>query len=111
MEKIWTWIKIIGAFLLMIGAAIVGVFLFGGKSKTKEIDAKIAEVEAIEHKTEADLQRLKELREEKTRIEQGIQDTADEFGGKLGANEARPDEPKPGDAGRSGDAMNDAWGN
>ena len=111
MTTIWKWIKIIGAFLLMIGAAIVGFFLFSGKKPTKDVEAQIAAVEAIEHKTEADLQRLKELRAEKDRIEHGIQETTDITSGKLDEINNQPDEPKPGDAARSADDMDDAWGN
>jgi len=96
--KFW-WVIVI-----IVGFIIVYISL---TSKKKDINTKIKDLEKIENKTKEDEKELHRLEQEKKKTEEEIQRITDEYKKKL--EDLKKKEPKPGDAGRSSDDMNNAW--
>ena len=109
-EKIWFWTKKLFWILFVIAGLIFLAKILSGKNKQKEeIDKKIEEINSIETKTEADLQKLKDLEKEKKDIEKDIVDTSNRYQEKLDQIKKKPNDSPPGDAGRSSDDLANAW--
>lgn len=89
---------------IIVGFIIIYVSL---TSKKKNISTGIEKIKQIDRKTKEDEAELKRLEAEKKSIEDEIQKTTDHFKKKL--EDLKKKEPKPGDAGKSSDALNDAW--
>jgi septal ring factor EnvC (AmiA/AmiB activator) len=104
--KFWWLIAGVIAFIM------VAKKVSGKKSKRDEISSKIEELTLIENKTKEDKQELKRLEKEKKKIEDEIVATTNTYKDKLDKLKEKPSKPedvKPGDAGKAGDALNDAW--
>jgi len=109
-KRIWFWTKKLFWVLFVIAGLIFVAKALRGKNKEKEaIDQKIAKVNAIEQKTEADLRELKKLEEKKKDKEKEIVDIAKKFQDKVDIIKSTPDTPKPGAAGRSSDDLTNTW--
>jgi predicted ferric reductase len=102
-KKLW-WLGFI-----IIGLILVAYSMKGKKKQQEEISGKIEELRKIENKTAEDERKLKELEVQKKKAEQEALDIAKKYKEKLDKLKEKPPEPKPGDAGRSSDGMNDAW--
>jgi uncharacterized protein YoxC len=104
------WLKIIGLAIMAIGAAVFVISAMRNKTKEKEsIDQKIQEIKNLEVRTDADIAKLKDLHEERAKIEEGIQNTSNVYTEKIKELMKKPDEPKKGDAAKSADNMKDVW--
>lgn len=110
MKKIWFWTKKIGWLVLIVVGFILVMMANSRKgSKKKQIDADIAELERIEKKTNEDQRKLEEKKKERDKVESDIIETTRKYQEKLDKLKEKPDAPKPGDAGRSNDDMNNTW--
>jgi len=104
--KFWWVIVAVIAFIM------VSKSLKGKNSKKDEVGSKIEELNRIENKTKEDEKELKRLEIEKKKIEGEIINTTSSYKEKLEKLKEKPskvDDVKPGDAGKSHDAMNDTW--
>ncbi len=110
-RRIWFWTKKLFWVLFIIAGLIFLAKALRGKNKQKEeIDSKIKEVNAIEKKTEADLQKLEDLNKEKKQVEKEIVDISNKYQKKVeDIKKKEPDPPKPGDAARSSDDLTNSW--
>jgi len=104
--KFWWVIAAIIAFIM------VAKRVSGKKAQKGEINSKIEELTLIGNKTKEDEKELKRLEGEKKKIEDEIVATTNIYKEKLDKlkeKSSNPDDVKPGDAGKAGDALNDAW--
>ena len=109
-KKIWFWTKKIWWVLLaIVGLYFVSRSLRKSGEKKRNIEQKIEEVEALENKTEDDKREIARLESEKKKVEQEIVDISKKYSDKVEELKKKPDQPKPGDAGRSSDNMSDTW--
>ncbi len=100
----------VGWIFLIIGGAIIVFISLGRKKKdAADIKEKLDRLNALEAKTEADKREIERLEKEAAKIQQGITDTSTNFGKKIEELKRKPNEPKPGDAAQSADAMNNVW--
>jgi|GEM_PF-5451629 len=95
---------------------IFGILAFTTKKKKdprlENIDNKIEELHQIENKTKEDEAKLKQLEEQKKKIEDDIQQTtnkAKEDLDKLKDKPSKSDDVTPGSAGKSSDDLNKVW--
>ncbi len=99
----------IGWIFLIIGGAIIVFYSLGRKKKdAAAIQEKLDKLKALEAKTEADRKEIERLEKEAAKVQQGITDTSNNFNRKVEELKRKPDQPKPGDAAASSDAMTDA---
>lgn len=96
--KFWWVIVIIVGFILLYIALT---------NKKKTVNIKIEELNKIEAKTKEDEKELQRLEAEKKQIEDDIKKATEDAKRKLKELEGK--QPKPGDAGKSSDNMNNAW--
>ena len=73
LKKIWFWTKKIGWLILVIIGIIMVIISSKGKNrKIRDIDDKLAEVNARENKTQEDLRKIRELEKEREEVENEI---------------------------------------
>jgi hypothetical protein len=108
--RIWFWTtKLWWLALIIIGFILILLANSRRGKKKGQIDADIAELQRIENKTNEDRRKLEALMVEKKKVEDEILATTQKYKEKLDKLKEKPDAPKPGDAGASSDALNDAW--
>lgn len=108
MSTIWKWVKWVGAAIVAIGVLILIYSSMSGKSKQKDqIDAKIEELNAIEHRTEEQKQELADLQDQATAIAQDIEMANRKAAEALAALGKKKEEP--GDAGKASDDLTNNW--
>lgn len=108
--KIWFYTKKIGwLVLIVVGLIFVAMALRNKDKDKKKVQDRLDELNRIENKTNADIKEAERLTKEKEAIEKSIIDLTEKYRNKVDDIKRKPDEPKPGDAGRSADALKDAW--
>ena len=109
-SKIWFYTKKIWWLVfLVIGLVIVLYIMSRKSSEKKRVQNRLDELNRIENKTNADIKETERLEQQKKDIEKSIIDLTDRYRKKVDDIQRKPDDPKPGDAGRSADALKDAW--
>jgi hypothetical protein len=107
-KTIWTYTKKFGWVALILIGLVIAAFASGRKNnKVKEIDQKLAEAQAIENKTAADLQKIQQLHKEREEAEKDIIGIAEKYKQKL--KDLDNQKPTPGGAGRSKDDLDKIW--
>lgn len=109
MTKIVKWIKWAAGALIALGIIALILYQLWGKNKQKtQIDQKIEELKANDHKTEEDMAELEKLNKQSADIQKDIEGINEAYKGRLGDLE-KPKPPKPGDAGKAADGFNKVW--
>src|SRR4030042_3294241 len=110
LKKIWFWTKKIGWLILVIIGIIMVIISSKGKNrKIRDIDDKLAEVNARENKTQEDLRKIRDLEKEREEVENEIISITEKYKEKVDKLKEKPDKPEPGDPGRSKDDLDKVW--
>ena len=109
-QKIVYYSKRIALVFFLIGGLIFVAYSMKGKNKRKqEIQERLAELDKVETKTNADIKEAEDLRLEAKDIEGSIINITEIYKKKVEDLKKQPDDPKPGDAGKAYDDLKDAW--
>lgn len=108
LKKIWFYTKKLFWLLFVVAALIfIAKSMRDKNQKKSNINEKLAELKAIENKTEADKRAIEKLEQEAAGVEDEIVDITKKYENKLKKLHEKP--PKDGDASRSYDDMKNNW--